>query len=249
MGAVADIAVSRDAARARRLHRALQRVEAPFRSRIARLEQELALAQTQNKQTLTRLCAAYAELRKVFQSVARLRAYPQSGQALHSVSDLRFVAGQGFVADPEVWANCFLTKEGGIESYKVADEVAFLVDSLTFDRADLAAHSEKDTETMLAGMVADLEKEVGLAPSSPLPLPSADLHRRTARVLLQMHQLLCHRGLEGAAREYMVLALFGHALLENLRKEWAVAVSAGEDPICALERLFPDCENAVSSKL
>jgi len=116
----------------RELHRRAQLVEAPAQSYADQLKycRELALRGWDSRMLdFRRMCDAHQEIQRIFLEVARVFPYPQGGAHRHSVMDSRW--GEGSIATPgEIYANCYLSPQGGIQSYRVLDEVRRAIDEL-----------------------------------------------------------------------------------------------------------------------
>ena len=107
----------------RRLQRRVQAAEAPLQSQIDILRQERDAWKSQECSNWRRMIKAHAELGKVFMQLTHVYEYPQDGKHLHSVMD-----GTGEKQDGnKVYANCFLSSQGGMQSFHIVSEVNRLV--------------------------------------------------------------------------------------------------------------------------
>lgn len=129
----------RDAVRAanRELHRRAQQIEAPRQQFKALLRQANDHWGDTWLHEFNRLIEAHGEIQAMFRELARVYEYPMDGQYMHSCMD----SNVEFLREKHlgVWANCFLTKQGGMKSIRVLDEVRRAVDELIAARAKEAA--------------------------------------------------------------------------------------------------------------
>lgn len=112
----------------RKLNRRAQQIEAPR-------EQCKALIRQANNHwgdtwvhEFNRLIGAHTEIKGMFLELARAYEYPQDGKHLHSCMD----SNVEFPREKHdgVWANCFLTHQGGMKSIRVLNEVKRAVNEL-----------------------------------------------------------------------------------------------------------------------
>ena len=103
------------------LHRRLQLKESPWQSEVNSLRLRREWMEQSERQSFRRLMEAHSELKEIFKMIAPLYDIPC--KIFHSVMDSNFherTAGG-------VWANVYLSRKGGIESYRVTDLVKKLV--------------------------------------------------------------------------------------------------------------------------
>lgn len=113
-----------------KLHRRLQKVEAPAMSYERRLQYVKDNYMDMWHHEFNRMLAAHNDIRDIFMELTRVLEYPQNGQSKHSVMDSKVKAdGRGFEHADGVYANCFLGNSG-VKSYLVKDEVKKAVDEL-----------------------------------------------------------------------------------------------------------------------
>lgn len=117
----------------RQLHRRAQQIEAPR-------EQCKALIRQANNHwgdtwvhEFNRLIGAHTEIKGIFLELARAYDYPQDGKHMHSCMDSNVELPSE--TNGGVWANCFLTRQGGVKSFRVLDEVRRAIDELIAARA------------------------------------------------------------------------------------------------------------------
>lgn len=110
------------------LHRRAQQIEAPR-------DQYKALFRQANDHwgntwihEFDRLLNAHKEIKAMFMELARVYEYPQGGKHMHSCMD----SNVEFPREKHegIWANCFLTRQDGMKSIRVLDEVRRAVDEL-----------------------------------------------------------------------------------------------------------------------
>lgn len=128
---IAEVRALREANQ--QLHRRAQQVEAPR-------DQYKALLRQANDHwgdtwihEFDRLLEAHKEIKAMFMELTRIYEYPQDGKHMHSCMD----SNVEFPREKHhgVWANCFLTRQGGMRSIRVLDEVKRAVDELIAARA------------------------------------------------------------------------------------------------------------------
>ena len=107
------------------LHRRLQLKESPWQAEINSLRLRIEWKEKSCQFSFKRLCNAHKEMKEIFKMIAPLYDIPC--ERFHSVMDSNC---NDRMADG-IWANVFLTKMGGIESYKVVDVVKRLVSDVT----------------------------------------------------------------------------------------------------------------------
>ena len=117
------------------LHRRLQKVEGPFESYKAQVETAWHEASRGWIGTFERMGVGFRELQCVFRELARAYTYPQDGKSMHSCMDSDASGVTGFGVQKKVFANCFETPRGGIQSFHVVSEVKKAVDELLELRA------------------------------------------------------------------------------------------------------------------
>jgi len=133
-----DAEISRLRTANRELHRRVQQIEAPAHSYAQRLEHIGHVSGQAWVREFDRLIRSHTEVKRIFQELARVFEYPMNAQCFHSVMDSNCEALKD-TADGAVYANCFLSKAGGMKSFRVLDEVRRAVDELIAGRAALAA--------------------------------------------------------------------------------------------------------------
>lgn len=107
----------------RRLHRRLQAAESPVQSEIEILRQERDAWKTQEVGSWLRMVSAHNELTIIFNMMTEVYEYPQGGRHRHSVMD-----GTGEKQNGnKVYANCFVTPHGPVQSFHIVSEVHRLV--------------------------------------------------------------------------------------------------------------------------
>lgn len=115
------------------LHRRAQQAEAP------RQQFKTLLRQANDRwgdtwmHEFNRLIEAHKEIQAMFRELARVYEYPMNGDYMHSCMDSNVEFPRE--KHPGVWANCFLSKQGGMKSIRVLDEVRRVVDELIAARA------------------------------------------------------------------------------------------------------------------
>lgn len=115
-----------------KLHRRAQHTEAPRQQFKALLRQANNHWGDTLVHEFNRLLAAHTEIQAMFRELARVYEYPQDGMHMHSCMD----SNVEFPREKHegVWANCFLTRQGGMKSFRVLDEVRRAVDELIATR-------------------------------------------------------------------------------------------------------------------
>jgi len=103
------------------LHRRLQQKESPWQAEVNSLRLRLEWNEKSCNFSFKRLCNAHNEMKEIFKMIAPL--YDLPCKSFHSVMDDNF---NDRTADG-IWANVYLTKMGGIESFKILDLVKRLV--------------------------------------------------------------------------------------------------------------------------
>lgn len=105
----------------RRLHRRVQEAE----SQPEKLRVQMQMYYRWQQREFERVIEAHSEIQLIWNALCTVYEYPQKGQCLHSLTDYCFadrLRGRG------VYANCLLDRKvGGIQSFRVADEVKRLV--------------------------------------------------------------------------------------------------------------------------
>ncbi|HEX7911765.1 MAG TPA: hypothetical protein VF534_27240 [Paraburkholderia sp.] len=117
----------------RDLHRRAQQVEAPRQQFKALLRQANDHWGDTWMHEFDRLLEAHKEIQAMFRELARVYEYPMNGDYMHSCMDSNVEFPRE--KHPGVWANCFLSKQGGMKSIRVLDEVRRAVDELVAARA------------------------------------------------------------------------------------------------------------------
>ena len=106
------------------LHRRLQQKDSPWQSEVNSLRLRLEWKEGSERFAFRRMCNAHNELQQIFKMIAPL--YDLPCKSFHSVMDSNV---NDNTADG-IWANVYLTKKGGVESYNVIDTVKRLVDEM-----------------------------------------------------------------------------------------------------------------------
>lgn len=118
------------------MHRRAQRAESAQRKLQVQLDEcreFAALMRGVQRSDFNRMCAAHKEVGEIFKVLTEVYDYPEGGQALHSVSDQEGVTHRA----AGVWANCYLSRRhGGVQSFRVLDEVRRAVDELKAKRGN-----------------------------------------------------------------------------------------------------------------
>lgn len=105
------------------LHRRLQQKESPWQSEVNSLRLRSEYSEKRSRFDFKRMCNAHNEMQEVFKMIAPI--YGIKCDTFHSVMDWKFGEKK-----EGIWANVYLTKQGGIESHKVLDLVKRLVDDV-----------------------------------------------------------------------------------------------------------------------
>jgi hypothetical protein len=120
----------------RELHRRAQQVEAPAQSYRDQLEYIKNSYGDRWFHEFDRVLESHQEVQRIFHELCRAYDYPMGGKYLHSVMDSNVEKGHDS-KEKGIYANCFLSKHGGMKSVRVLDEVRRAVDELLAARKQL----------------------------------------------------------------------------------------------------------------